>query len=102
MLYPAIPPDLSHAAGLQGNHIRDFGPGRDLGHPAEHQFGDGIKPRLDLHDRRQPVRVLPIGFCLIVCGKAVCLGCSIAMILHAFGLAGDPAANIKHALPFLP
>jgi hypothetical protein len=43
----------------------------------------------------------PIGFCLMVCGKAVCLGFSIAMILHAFGLAGDPVAHIKHALPFL-
>jgi hypothetical protein len=44
----------------------------------------------------------PVGFCLIVCGRAVCLGFSIAVILHAFGLVGDPVANIKHALPFLP
>ena len=42
----------------------------------------------------------PIGFCLIVCGKAVCLGFSITMIFHAFGLAGDPVAHIRHALPF--
>ena len=43
----------------------------------------------------------PVGFCLIVCGKAVCLGLLITMIFHAFGLAGDPVARIKHALPFL-
>jgi hypothetical protein len=44
----------------------------------------------------------PIGFCLIVCGRAVCPGFCVAVILHAFGLVGDPVANIKHALPFLP
>jgi hypothetical protein len=43
----------------------------------------------------------PIGFCLIVSGKAVIVGLSIAEILHAFGLVGDPIATIKHALPFL-
>jgi len=44
----------------------------------------------------------PIGFCLIVCGKAVCLGFCVVAILHAFGMVGDPGATIKHALPFLP
>jgi hypothetical protein len=38
----------------------------------------------------------PIGFCLIGCGKAVCLGFSITMILHAFGLAGEPVAPISN------
>jgi hypothetical protein len=44
----------------------------------------------------------PMGLCLIVCGKAVCLGFSIANVLHTLGLAGDPVAHIKHARPFLP
>ena len=44
----------------------------------------------------------PIGFCLMVCGKALCVGFSIAEILHAFGWVGDPVANLKQLLPFLP
>jgi len=44
----------------------------------------------------------PIGFCLIVCGRAFCVGFSIAEILHALGWVGDPVANLKHLLPFLP
>jgi hypothetical protein len=91
-----IPSDFRHGAGLHGNHIRDFSPGGDLGHPAEHQFGTASSRgwTCTIDDN-------PIGFCLIVCGKAVCLGFSITMIFYAFGLAGDPVAHIKHALPFL-
>jgi hypothetical protein len=44
----------------------------------------------------------PFGFCLIVCTKAAFVGLAVAEILHACGLVGDPVANIKHALPFLP
>ena len=44
----------------------------------------------------------PIGFCLIVCGKAFAVGFSIAEIPHALGWVGDPVANLKHLLPFRP
>jgi hypothetical protein len=43
----------------------------------------------------------PVGFCLIVAMKGALVGCAIAEILHAFGLAGDPVAQIQQALPFL-
>jgi len=43
----------------------------------------------------------PVGFCLIVSGKSACLGFFIVEILHGVGWAGDPIANIKHALLFL-
>jgi len=43
----------------------------------------------------------PIRFCLIVSTRAAFVGLAFAEILHAFGLVGDPIANIKHALPFL-
>jgi hypothetical protein len=33
--------------------------------------------------------------------KGALVGCAIAEILHAFGLAGDPVAQIQQALPFL-
>ena len=32
---------------------------------------------------------------------AAIAGLAIAEILYAFGLAGDPIAHIKHAVPFL-
>jgi len=44
----------------------------------------------------------PIGFCLIVCGKAAIVGFAIAEIMHGFGLCDDPLQIIQHALPFLP
>ena len=43
----------------------------------------------------------PIRFCLIVSTRAAFVGLAFAEILHAFGLVGDPIANLKHALPFL-
>jgi hypothetical protein len=44
----------------------------------------------------------PIGFCLIVSMKGAMVGFAIAEILYGLGLIGDPIAQIKHALPFLP
>jgi hypothetical protein len=44
----------------------------------------------------------PIGFCLIVSMKGAMVGFAIAEILYGLGLIGDPIAQIRHALPFLP
>ena len=44
----------------------------------------------------------PVGFCLIVCFRAVIVGVAIAEIMYAFGLCADPIKTIQHALPFLP
>ena len=43
----------------------------------------------------------PIGFCPIVCCRAVIVGVAIAEIMYAFGLCADPLKTIQHALPFL-
>ena len=32
----------------------------------------------------------PVGFCLIVCGKAIVVAFAVVEIMHAFGLSGDP------------
>lgn len=40
----------------------------------------------------------PIGFCLIVCGKAAIVGIAIAEIMYGFGLCADPFKTIQHAL----
>jgi len=85
-----MPPCL-HRRGL-----RAIGPRRDLWHPQEHH----------LRQRRErgwtcTVDDNPVGFCLIVAMKGALVGCAIAEILHAFGLAGDPVAQIQQALPFL-
>lgn len=43
----------------------------------------------------------PVGFCLIVAMKGALVCFAIAEILFAFGLAGDPVAQIRDALPWL-
>jgi hypothetical protein len=43
----------------------------------------------------------PMRFCLIVSTRLALVGFAFAEILHAFGLIGDPIAQVKHALPFL-
>jgi hypothetical protein len=43
----------------------------------------------------------PTGFCLIVSMRAAFVVFAIAEILYAFGLVGDPLAQIRRALPLL-
>jgi len=87
---------LADASGLHRNRIRDFGPDSRLGNPEQHPSGTASSRgwTCNIDDN-------PIGFCLIVSGKAVVVGLAIAEILHAFGFVGDPIAHIKHARPFL-
>ena len=40
----------------------------------------------------------PVGFALIVASKGLMLGFAVAVVLHAFGLVGDPVVAIRHAV----
>jgi hypothetical protein len=42
-----------------------------------------------------------IGFCLLVAFKIAFVAFAAAMLLHAFGMVGDPVAALKQAAPFL-
>jgi hypothetical protein len=82
-----------HAARFHRNHVRFAWSLRDLGHPASGIASSrGWTCTIDGN---------PVGFCLIISMKAAFVGLAIAEIFYAFGLVGDPFAQIRRALPFL-
>jgi hypothetical protein len=53
------------------------------------------------HNRNVDVREYPGWFYLLVLPKTAFAGFAFAMVLHAFGLTGDPLVWMRQTLPFL-
>ena len=89
--------DSDHVSHDPSHHIRNSGPGGDLGIRKDIVTGAATSRgwTCTIDDN-------PIGFCLIVGFRAVVVGVTIAEIVYAFGLCADPIKTIQHAFPFLP
>jgi hypothetical protein len=87
--------DHAHAGRLHRNRVRNFGPRGDLGHPEGYHLGTACSRRWTC-----TIDGNPIGFCLIISGKAIVIGLAITEIPYALGLVGDPIARINQMLPF--
>jgi hypothetical protein len=90
-------PEPGHVRDFPSHHIRITWPGGDLGHQKKYHAGTATSRgwSCTIDDN-------PIGFCLIVCCRAVIVGVAIAEVMYGVGLCADPIKTIQHALPFLP